>query len=131
MVESNGDGNGAVLATFRLPVANGAQRVCVVGEFNDWSTTANPMEPTGDGFVAVIPLEAGRSYRFRYLIDDERWENDWSAHAYVPNEFGGDDSVIDLTDGPAADGPPMAVAGPPDAEKPKRARKRAPKEETS
>ena len=39
----------------------------------------------------------GRRYRFRYLVDGERWQNDWQAHDYEPNEFGGDDSVVDVT----------------------------------
>jgi hypothetical protein len=57
------------------------------------------MEREGDEFVTRIALSPGRAYRFRYLLDGERWENDWAADAYVPNEFGGDDSVIDLTNG--------------------------------
>jgi hypothetical protein len=55
------------------------------------------MQRGEDGFVAEVSLPAGRVYRFRYLLDGERWENDWAADAYVANEFGGDDSVIDLT----------------------------------
>lgn len=93
--DSNRDG--AVVATFRLPITAAAERVCVVGEFNNWSTTSNPMDRDGEAFIARIPLEPGRRYRFRYLLDGERWENDWAADAYVPNEFGGNDSVIDLT----------------------------------
>jgi hypothetical protein len=49
------------------------------------------------GFSLTADLEAGRTYRFRYLLDGERWDNDWAADAYVPNSFGGDDSVVDLT----------------------------------
>lgn len=90
-------GGDAVLVEFRLPHATGAEEVCLVGEFNDWSTTAQPMERDGDAFVTTVPLAPGRAYRFRYLLDGERWENDWEADAYVPNEYGGDDSVIDLT----------------------------------
>ena len=45
----------------------------------------------------TVDLDAGRAYRFRYLIDGQRWDNDWAADAYVPNDFGGDDSVVDLT----------------------------------
>jgi len=33
---------------------------------------------------------------FRYLVDGERWENDWAADAYVPNPFGGEDSVVEV-----------------------------------
>jgi hypothetical protein len=52
----------------------------------------------GGGFVTVIELDAGRAYRFRYFLGADRWENDWAADRYEPNEFGAEDSVIDLTD---------------------------------
>ena len=97
MIEARSGTNGTVLITFRVPRAADAERISVVGEFNDWSTVANPMEPGEDGFVAEVSLLVGRVYRFRYLLDGERWENDWAADAYVANEYGGDDSVIDLT----------------------------------
>lgn len=97
MIEVSSGANGTVLITFRVPRAANAERINVVGEFNDWSTVANPMERGEDGFVAQVSLPVGRVYRFRYLLDGERWENDWAADAYVANEFGGDDSVIDLT----------------------------------
>ena len=45
----------------------------------------------------TVDLDAGRAYRFRYLLDGQRWDNDWAADAYVANDFGGDDSVVDLT----------------------------------
>ena len=41
----------------------------------------------------TISLKPGRSYRYRYLLDGERWENDWAADDYVPNEYGTQDSV--------------------------------------
>jgi 1,4-alpha-glucan branching enzyme len=122
MVEATSDGNGSVLITFRLPHLVVADRVCVVGEFNDWSQTANPMERDGEELVARIALSPGRAYRFRYLLDGARWENDWSADAYVPNEFGGDDSVIDLTNGDRSTSEDLQPAPPKQA-----ARKRAAK----
>jgi 1,4-alpha-glucan branching enzyme len=99
MVETTGDSNGQVLTTFRLPNVVVADQACVVGDFNDWSHTANPMEREHDEFVVRIALSPGKAYRFRYLLDGDRWENDWAADAYARNEFGGDDSVIDLTNG--------------------------------
>jgi hypothetical protein len=62
------------------------------------------MERVGNDIVTEVVLGAGRTYRFRYLLDDERWENDWEADSYVPNEFGGDDSVLDLTEFAASNG---------------------------
>lgn len=87
-----------VIVHFRLRDTNGASHACVVGEFNDWSRTANPMDRDGDDFTTTIALAPGCAYRFRYLLDGQRWENDWAADAYVPNDCGGEDSVIDLTD---------------------------------
>ena len=98
MIESRMEYDGSVHVTSRLPNVNRAERICVVGEFNAWCPTANPMHVEGDELVTEIVLQAGRTYRFRYLLDDERWENDWAADNYVPNEFGGDDSVLDLTE---------------------------------
>ena len=103
MIESRVEHDGSVRVTLRLPNVNRAERICVVGEFNAWCPTANPMHVEGDELVTEIVLQAGRTYRFRYLLDDERWENDWAADNYVPNEFGGDDSVLDLTELAAAD----------------------------
>jgi 1,4-alpha-glucan branching enzyme len=127
MVEAASDGNGSVVTVFRLPHEVLADEVCVVGEFNDWSTTANPMERDGNEFVARIELAPGRSYRFRYLLDGQRWENDWSADAYVPNEFGGEDSVIDLTTSVTGEAGVGSADGQREA---KRARKPATAEET-
>ena len=42
-------------------------------------------------------MGAGRRYAFRYLADDGRCFNDQLAVDYQPNEFGGSDSVVDLT----------------------------------
>jgi 1,4-alpha-glucan branching enzyme len=84
------------IVVFRLPPMVRADRVCVVGDFNGWSTSAHPMRQGPEGFVAEISMETDRVHRFRYLLDGERWANDWAADDYVPNDFGGDDSVIDL-----------------------------------
>jgi hypothetical protein len=40
--------------------------------------------------------QTGHPYRFRYLLDESRWENDWKADRYEPNPFGSDDSIVDL-----------------------------------
>ena len=85
--------------TFELPSAAGkdAATVHLVGDFSDWSKTATPLTSRKDGrFSVTLTLDNGRSYRYRYLVDGARWENDWSADAYVANEFGEDDSVLEL-----------------------------------
>ncbi len=74
--------------TFRLPraVAPDAEKVHLVGDFNEWRTDATPMARLKNGeFKVSLDLETGREYRFRYLIGDDTWENDWDADKYVPS----------------------------------------------
>jgi hypothetical protein len=91
--------DGSVLVAFELPAAVSAESVSVCGEFNGWSPQTHPLTRLeSGGFRAELPLPAGHRWRFRYLLDGRRWENDWAADAYVPNGLGEDDSVVDLTD---------------------------------
>src|SRR3954465_16019759 len=102
-----GAGGGSVEVTFEVHPALNAQRANLCGDFNDWNNDANPMQRRDDGgFTVTLQLEPGRSYRFRYLLDGERWENDWAADDYVRNEYGGDDSLVDLTKVDGAEPPP-------------------------
>jgi len=83
--------------TFRLPkeAAPEAQNVTIVGEFNNWDINATPMKKLKNGdFAVTLELPANKEYRFRYLIDSNRWENDWHADKYIPNPYGCDDSVV-------------------------------------
>ena len=81
--------------TFEVPADLGAETVTVVGEFNQWDKEAHPLKKRKGGrFSRTIYLDAGQEYRYRYWVDGERWENDWEADKYLPNEFGSDDSVV-------------------------------------
>lgn len=83
--------------TFRLPkdAVGQARKVTVVGDFNKWDSEASPMKKRRNGdFETTLELPAGKEYRFRYLIDGHRWENDWSADKYEQNPYGCDDSVV-------------------------------------
>jgi len=85
--------------TFVLPKAAApeAASVCILGEFNNWSADADPLVQRDEGnFAITLELAAGRSYRFRYVIDGWKFENDWFADRYEPNPYGGEDSVVDV-----------------------------------
>ena len=103
MLERHPDpAGGVVYVTFRLSAEAAVSTAWVAGEWNDWSLHADRMKPNDEGVLeCTLALVPGRSYRFRYFLGGERWENDWNADAYVDNEFGGADSVVDLS---AADG---------------------------
>ena len=98
--ESTGQ-DGRVRVTFRLPANTWADRISVVGEFNDWDTTATPMTHlrADADWQATVDLEAGRRYRFRYLLDGREWLSDWYADDFYHEEgpCRSCDSVVDLT----------------------------------
>ncbi|HOZ71961.1 MAG TPA: isoamylase early set domain-containing protein [Spirochaetales bacterium] len=75
--------------------ADGAMTAHLSGDFNNWSRSANPMKrmPEG-GFELGIKLEAGKEYHFRYLLDGERWDNDWHADKYVQSPFRDSDNSV-------------------------------------
>lgn len=111
--------------TFDLPAELDIEQAAVVGEFNDWDETANPMSTQDDGrWSATVALEPNRSYRFRYHLGADRWENDWNADHYVGNDFGGADSVVVVPEEPSAP-PPAKSAAPKKAGTKKAAVKKA------
>ena len=74
-----------------------AESVNLVGDFNDWDKeeTILKKSKTGD-YSVTLNLEVGKDYHFRYLIDGEKWVNDWEADYYAPTEFNSENSVVRL-----------------------------------
>jgi len=82
---------------FYLPADVQAETAHLVGDFNQWDESATPMKKKKDGtFYIVLTLDTSHDYQFRYLLDGERWENDWQADAYVENPLGGENSVVSV-----------------------------------
>ncbi len=83
--------------TFTLPAEVDASEIALCGDFNDWSNESTKLTRNGHGeWQATVGLQPGRVYRYRYLLDGHRWENAWNADEYVPNPYGGDDSLLVL-----------------------------------
>ncbi len=83
--------------TFRLSkeAARDAQYVTLAGDFNNWDLHKTEMIRLDSGdFSTTLELDSNREYKFKYFIDGNRWENDWHADKYAPNNFGTDDSVV-------------------------------------
>ena len=98
---------GTVRVTFAMPALEGRQTLHLAGDFNDWSVTATPMERQSDDSWAVkLDLEGNLHYHYSYLADGHEWHNDWAADEYAPNAFGGDNSVVVLSD---TEKPPRAA----------------------
>jgi 1,4-alpha-glucan branching enzyme len=123
MLRKENTAGGKVKVTFSMPALEGVTALYLVGSFNEWSDTGTPLvHGADDGWSVALTLDAGWAYQYRFRDQDGGWHNDWAADSYVPNEFGSENSVVDLTEagaGPAA----SAAAGPegaPPAKKPGR-----------
>ena len=88
------DKAGTVEVTFVLPAEVQADSVALCGEFNEWSSDIKLERDVDGPWRATVPLSPGRAYRYRYLLDGERWENAWQADGYVPNPYGSEDSLV-------------------------------------
>lgn len=80
----------ATKVTFTLSsdvVANATAGV-LLGDFNNWDySTGISLKKQKDGSMkASTTLEAGRTYQYRYLLNDGRWVNDQHAENFVPVE---------------------------------------------
>lgn len=82
--------------TFVLPkeAVENAETVAVLGDFNNWQNGVVLTKQKDGSFKTAVELEKGRSYEYRFLINGEKWENDWSAEAYAPTPFGTYNSVV-------------------------------------
>lgn len=88
--------------TFEVPpaIAETATDIYLVGDFNEWDERSTLLEKKkGNKFSITLDLDLNRDYQYRYLVDGERWENDWDADKYVPNPFSGDNSVVNTANG--------------------------------
>ena len=76
--------------------APGAQRVALVGDFNDWDGDKTPLRRAAGGLWTVtVPLSAGR-YTYTFVVDGERWMADPAAPPAPPDDFGRPGSVVTI-----------------------------------
>jgi hypothetical protein len=82
----------------------------LLGDFNNWDDSKAPsLKKQKDGSLkTTIALEGGRSYQYRYLLNDGRWVNDYNAETYVHDwRLGVDNCLITI---PAEEASATAVA---------------------
>jgi hypothetical protein len=74
-------------------VAEQAQRISLVGDFNDWDPTATRMTRGAGGvWYVVVPLQPGR-IAYSFVVDDKVWHADPEA-AVTTHDFGRPSSVV-------------------------------------
>ncbi|MBE0662612.1 MAG: isoamylase early set domain-containing protein [Bacteroidales bacterium] len=85
--------------TFKVEkeLSNGAEKISLLGDFNDWSESTAEMKKMKDGsFSTTVELESGREYQFRYLAGSN-WITEAEADKQVPSGFGdAQNAVISL-----------------------------------
>ncbi|MGE5449744.1 MAG: isoamylase early set domain-containing protein [Bacteroidales bacterium] len=63
--------------------------VRIAGDFNNWDQHCQPMKVLKKGgLTQSISLPSGKSYQFKYLINDSVWANDPESDEFVPNGLG-------------------------------------------
>jgi 1,4-alpha-glucan branching enzyme len=71
----------------------GAKSVFVAGSFNEWTPGQTPLLPAGDGkWVGDFTLKPGR-HEYLFVVDGQ-WVPDPKAKESVQNPFGGQNSVL-------------------------------------
>ena len=73
-----------------------ARRVELVCEANGWELIEMKKNRNGT-FRARLRLPRQRQFQFRYLLNHQAWVNDENADAYLPNQYGGENGVLDTT----------------------------------
>ena len=84
-----------VSVTFEIPGTIWADRIHLVGDFNGWDRESLPFQRDREGnWRLELELDAGREYRFLYLVDGDHWRGEWQADKSVQNPQGGYDSIV-------------------------------------
>lgn len=91
----NPEGAVPVQFTLDLPAASS---VAVVGDFNEWSTTAAPMQqlPGSAVWTATLVLSPGR-HVYAFVVDGKTWMADPRAPRAADSDFGKPGSVLLVT----------------------------------
>jgi len=86
--------SGGILFVLYAPKAH---RVAIVGDFNNWSTSADPMYDREEkGLWSVtLPLQPGR-YEYKFLVDGEKWVPDMGNPKKIKDGFGAFNSVVEV-----------------------------------
>ena len=85
---------GKVVFTFKTDIK--ADAVFVAGNFNNWSTSAMPMQFVDGVWQLAIALDPG-TYQYKFVINGTTWKEDPEALSYVEDGFGGRNGAFTLT----------------------------------
>ena len=75
-----------IIFTLPAEAVEGATEAILLGDFNNWdlSKGITLKKQKDNSHKAVVKLEVGKTYQYRFLLNDGRWVNDYHAENYVP-----------------------------------------------
>jgi hypothetical protein len=75
-----------IIFTLPAEALEGATEAIVLGDFNNWTPGHEfELKKQEDGsFKTTVQLEEGKTYQYRFLLNNGRWQNDYNAQDYVP-----------------------------------------------
>ncbi len=82
--------------TFKVPGEWAQNEVSLVGDFNEWDPGVHHLKKDNGYWQTLVRLKPDRTYRFKYLVDGEIWQNDDQADGYEMNTFGTENSVLNV-----------------------------------
>ncbi len=74
-------------------VDSGAERVCIAGSFNQWSSETHCMTRDEERWTVRVYLPPGRC-AYQFVIDDKAWIPDPEAPLFEENGFGSQNSIL-------------------------------------
>jgi hypothetical protein len=103
--------------TFSLPAEamQGASEAVVLGDFNNWNPQHAPklVKQEDGSFSVAVPLQEGETYRYRFLLDNKIWVNDYNAQRYEPAPgLNIDNCVITVPESPAEENSNEVIVAP-------------------
>lgn len=79
--------------TFTVPAAE-AEKVTLVGDFNDWNPEGAALKKFKNGnFKTTLDLPVEQSFEFRYIIDGD-YVNEAEADGYRWNDYAGAENAV-------------------------------------
>ena len=76
--------------------AEDAETVEVLGLNSDWENAVIMSKKKDGSFTCDVSLPKDSKHEFKYLVNETEWINEPAADEQLPNEFGGNNSVIIL-----------------------------------
>ena len=73
-----------------------AEKIQLLGDFNSWNVEeAVELKKFKNGtYKTTLNLETEKEYKFKYLFDETKWENDVTADSYADNGISAEGNFV-------------------------------------